>query len=213
MHQLLKNKEDIIAWLDDHRITHYTLIADSEYGFVVDVASNVEIFNRALTQISVKFRHISGSFYCGNNQLTTLLGAPEVVGNTFSCAFNKLTSLEYAPHSVTNFNTTHNLLENLMGAPQIIGGTFRVDNNHLSSLMGAPTTIAHNFGCSLNNISSLDYFPAIVGGRVNLRGNALLGKYQYITDFKKISEITNSIQEKNLLDCLPLSRKSPSNKI
>ena len=39
------------------------------------------------------------SFYCENNQLTSLVGAPQKVGS-FSCGNNLLTSLEGAPRKV-----------------------------------------------------------------------------------------------------------------
>ena len=43
---------------------------------------------------------VAGSFYCGNNKLTSLTGAPKTVGGTFRCAYNNLTSLDGAPKTV-----------------------------------------------------------------------------------------------------------------
>jgi hypothetical protein len=57
-----------------------------------------------------------GDFYCSNNHLTSLVGAPSSVDDDFSCYYNNLTSLE--------------------GAPSSVGGYFRCSNNHLTSLKG-----------------------------------------------------------------------------
>ena len=43
---------------------------------------------------------VAGSFYCGNNKLTSLINAPKTVGGTFRCAYNNLTSLDGAPKTV-----------------------------------------------------------------------------------------------------------------
>jgi len=43
---------------------------------------------------------VGGDFSCSNNQLTSLEGAPQEVGENFSCDNNQLTSLEGAPQRV-----------------------------------------------------------------------------------------------------------------
>jgi hypothetical protein len=65
------------------------------------------------------------NFYCNNNQLTSLQGAPASVGGDFNCSANPLTSLQYAPASV--------------------GGYFYCANNHLTSLQGAPASVGGYF--------------------------------------------------------------------
>ena len=73
---------------------------------------------------------VAGSFYCGNNKLTSLINAPKTVGGNFYCNFNKLESLEGAPQSVGNdFKCTFNNLESLEGAPQSVGGNFICRHN------------------------------------------------------------------------------------
>ena len=74
----------------------YTINEDGS----IDVDGNVELGHRNLTKIPFKFRHIHGSFYCYNNRLTSLEGAPINVGGDFWCSRNRLTSLEYAPNNV-----------------------------------------------------------------------------------------------------------------
>ena len=75
---------------------------------------------------------VAGSFYCGNNKLTSLINAPKTVGGTFRCAYNKLTSLT--------------------GAPKTVGGSFRCAYNNLTSLDGAPKTVGGDFHCYGNTV-------------------------------------------------------------
>ena len=70
---------------------------------------------------------VGGGFYCGNNQLTSLEGAPKEVGGDFYCDGNQLTSLE--------------------GAPEEVGGGFYCYSNQLTSLKGAPKEVGGGFWC------------------------------------------------------------------
>src|SRR6476646_11119591 len=101
MSHLLKNKRKIINWLEKYYITNYTLIEDTEYGYIVDVDGDVDISGKNLAKIEVKFNEINGSFYMNNNKLTSLEGAPKIVSGNFFCSHNKLTSLEGAPKMVS----------------------------------------------------------------------------------------------------------------
>jgi hypothetical protein len=79
--------------------------------------------------------HVDGDFYCSDNKLTSLEGAPSSVGGNFFCSDNKLTSLERAPSSV--------------------GGTFFCSDNKLTSLEGAPSSVGGDFFCTANKLTSL----------------------------------------------------------
>ncbi len=98
------------AWLDKMNIKNYTINKDG-----VDVKGNVEISNRNLVEIPIKFNKVGGDFYCHNNKLTSLEGAPKEVGEDFYCHNNKLTSLE--------------------GAPKEVGGGFYCRNNKLTQTL------------------------------------------------------------------------------
>ena len=91
----------------------------------IDVDGNVELGHRNLTKIPFKFLHIHGSFYCYNNRLTSLEGAPINVGGDFWCNRNRLTSLDRAPNTVgDSFSCSDNQLTSLEGAPNFVGDTF-----------------------------------------------------------------------------------------
>ena len=98
---------------------------------VVDVHGYVKLIKKT-EKLPVQFGRVSGFFYCDNNKLTSLQGAPSSVGDSFSCTNNKLTSLEGAPSSVG-------------------GGFYCIDNNLTSSLKGAPSGVDGKF--------ILDYSP------------------------------------------------------
>jgi hypothetical protein len=76
-----------------------------------------------------------GDFYCHNNKLTSLKGAPSVVNGDFYCYNNKLTSLE--------------------GAPSVVNGGFSCFSNNLTSLKGAPSAVNCYFYCANNKLTSL----------------------------------------------------------
>ncbi len=82
---------------------------------------------------------VAGNFYCYNNFLTSLEGAPHSVGKGFYCYSNSLKSLKGAPHSV--------------------GGEFWCDVNQLSFLVHAPASVGSNFHCNDNPLVSLEGAP------------------------------------------------------
>ena len=76
---------------------------------------------------------VKGNFYCSNNQLTSLEGAPIKIGGYFDCNTNRLTNLEGAPKSVGGYFYCHtNRLTNLEGASKSVGGGFYCSDNKVS---------------------------------------------------------------------------------
>ena len=93
---------------------------------------NFDISELGLTTLpaSLKQLKIGGNFYCNNNKLTSLVGAPTSVDLDFYCSDNNLKSL--------------------VGTPTSVGGDFLCNNNNLDSLVGAPTSVGGSFNCSNN---------------------------------------------------------------
>jgi len=79
----------------EYGIENYTINSDGS----IDVDGDVDLWSRGLSELPVKFNHVSGDFYCHYNKLTTLLGSPQSVGN-FICSGNNLTTLEFTPNSI-----------------------------------------------------------------------------------------------------------------
>ena len=155
-------------------IGNYTINAD----LTVDVMGGVQLNGFNLTKIPVKFGKVSGGFYCYNNQLRTLEGAPREVGGHFMCWGNKLTSLEGAPQKVDGaFDCRQNNLTSLEGAPKKVGEHFNCANNKLTSLKGAPKEVGYSskglgfFRCSSNKLTSLEGAPQKVRGEFHCTAN------------------------------------------
>ena len=121
----------------------------------------------------VKFGKVSGHFDCGNNQLTSLAGAPQEVSGGFDCSNNILTSLKGAPKKVgRDFYCGGNSLTSLKGAPQKVGGWFDCSSNKLTSLAGAPQKVIR-FYCRNNKLTSLEGGPKKVVRDFDCRENEL----------------------------------------
>jgi hypothetical protein len=123
---MLNDKDEIAAWLDKMGVRYYTINDD----LTVDVNGNVNLFNKDLKSIPVKFNKVRGYFNCSINRLTTLEGAPNEIESYFWCDDNQLTTLEGAPNEVkNNFWCFGNPLKSLDGKPDYVGGEFLIDGN------------------------------------------------------------------------------------
>ena len=85
----------IKAWIicKKFNIKNYTINSDMS----ISVDGNVDLSGRDLKYIPIKFKEVSGYFYCHNNQLTSLEYCPETVGGHFSCYDNQLTNFDGLP--------------------------------------------------------------------------------------------------------------------
>ena len=154
--------EEQKAWLDECTSRSWSVGP----GGKVDVQGNFDCSYQNLERFKgVKFGRVSGNFWCDNNGLTTLEGAPETVAGGFYCYNNRLTSLEGAPKVVSgNFRCNDNNLRTLDGAPEAVGGDFYCNINKLTTLEGAPESVGGDFYCSDNSLTTLEGAPKVVGG-------------------------------------------------
>ena len=134
------DKKQIEDWLLSMNIGNYVINDDLS----VDVDGGVKISNKQLAKIPVKFRNVSGDFYCYDNTLTSLEHCPSFVGGDFLCSTNKLTSLEHCPI--------------------FVGGLFSCCLNNLTTLKHCPTSVGGGFSCYSNYLTSLEHCPSFVGG-------------------------------------------------
>jgi len=161
-----------INWLDKCSKGRWTL--NPKTG-LVDVGGTFNCSEQKLKDFKdVKFGVVGGHFYCDNNSLTSLVGAPQEVGGSFSCEYNRLISLDGAPQLVYwSFKCSYNRLTSLVGAPQKVNGFFNCSGNQLTSLVGAPQRVDVDFNCSGNQLTSLVGAPQKVGGRIDCSYNSL----------------------------------------
>ena len=107
-------------------IENYTINDDGS----IDVDANVYLSNRGLTELPLKFRKVSGEFYCYDNKLTSLEGSPEKVGGYFDCSDNQLTSLEGISKYISfGIYCENNKLRDVQGIKDGWRGTFYVEGN------------------------------------------------------------------------------------
>jgi len=154
---------------------------------------DVDLSGFGLEYLPVKFKYVGGNFYCSDNKLTTLKGAPQEVGRGFDCSDNNLTTLEGAPQEVGGafvcygnklitlegapqevsygFICDNNQLTSLKGAPRVVGGAFVCDSNQLTTLEGAPQEVGEGFSCDNNQLTTLEGAPREIGGYIHCRGN------------------------------------------
>ena len=97
------------------------------------IDGRIQLFDADNNRLSGKGTKWEGIFDCSHNNLTTLNGAPEVVGYGFNCAHNNLTTLK--------------------GAPEVVGDSFYCADNNLTTLDGAPGVVEGSFYCAYNNLT------------------------------------------------------------
>lgn len=96
--RLLTSEDSIKEWLESNGIKWSAY--DITEHMSVDVDRSVELSNKQLTDIPVKFNKISGSFDVSNNELTNLNFAPKEVSGYVDISGNKLVSLEGLPKNI-----------------------------------------------------------------------------------------------------------------
>ena len=174
MNKFLKNKTDITAWLEQYSIQNYELILDDKYGYAVDVSGDVNLFDKELNHIPVKFGAVGGYFSCSHNSLTSLEFCPLTIKGGFYCNRNNLINLEFCPTTIDgDFYCSHNKLSSLQFCPHTINGSFYVYDNKIISLDGCPTTVNGNFYCQNNKLTSLQFCPTTINGDVICNNNRI----------------------------------------
>ena len=99
-------------------IKNYTINDDGS----IDVAEDIYISYKGLTELPLRFNKVTGSFNCDYNRLTSLKGCPRWIGGSFNCIGNKLTSLEFSPDYVGGyFWCQYNKLTNNYCDTEILG--------------------------------------------------------------------------------------------
>ena len=135
--QQTNGKVIVVEYIDQNNYKEYI-------GKTVKVTGNVLLRGFGLTKIPINFTEVGGSFYCSENQLTSLEGAPRKVGRDFYCWDNRLTSL--------------------VGSPKFVGGSFDCSYNQLTDLEGAPEKVGGDFDCKKNQLTSYKGEPKFIGG-------------------------------------------------
>ena len=183
----IQSDSEIHELCKKYGITNYTI-----NNGLVDVDGDVNLFNKKLTKLPIKFGNVIGDFNCGNNQLKTLDGAPQSVGGGFYCDNNQLKTLDGAPQLVGgDFYCDNNQLKTLDGAPKSVGGIFNCKYNKITSLEGAPQSVGGDFYCYNNQLTTLEGCPESVGGHFDCNENNIY-KLDFVPNYKGILYISKT---------------------
>jgi len=130
-------------------------------NLVVDVDYHVDLTNRKMTKIPVKFGTVTGNFDCQFNNLTNLTNSPHHIGGYFDCSGNEIYTLIGGPDYVAGgYYCNDNNLETLDGFPTYCEVTFTAERNKLNSLIGCPQKVTcRNFDVSFNHLRTLKGGP------------------------------------------------------
>ena len=82
----------------------------------IDTKYSVDLSNRDLDEIPIKFNQVRGYFDCSNNNIKSLKNSPKIIVGNFICDNNNLESFKHSP--------------------DIVHGSFQCSNNPLKSLKG-----------------------------------------------------------------------------
>jgi hypothetical protein len=117
------NEIDLLRYLNN-----YTINSDN----TIDVNGEVDLYGMKMEKLPVKFGKVLHEFDCSLNQLTTLEGCPNYVGDNFYCYGNNLTTLEGCPNYVgIDFSCVECELTSLKGIEKCeILGDFRCLGNY-----------------------------------------------------------------------------------
>jgi hypothetical protein len=87
---LFESNTEIDSICQKYGIQDYTINGDG----TVDVDGDVDLSERNLSKLPLKFGRVTGNFNCQNNKLTTLEGCPREVSGDFYCNNNQITIIK-----------------------------------------------------------------------------------------------------------------------
>lgn len=165
--------------LKKYNISDYTIYSDDS----IDVNHTVNISNRNLYEMPIKFNNVRGNFYCAQNNLKTLERGPSNCEGSYWCDDNNLENLKGAPRTIyEDFRCRDNDLTSLEGSPRLVYGEFNCSSNrNLATFKGAPKNV-NKFIC--NNTPIYDIWKLFK----DYSKIELLNSYDIFTDHLVIDE-------------------------
>ena len=142
------NDKEIHTICRKYGIKNYTINPDHS----IDVDGDVDISNKGLTKLPLKFGKVSGYFNCTNNKLTNLKGMSSVGGN-FDFSGNNITSLEGMSSIGGGFYCAGNLINEIW---KLFGDKDKIellkDYDPFRTIDGKPTIILDRLNSFLEDI-------------------------------------------------------------
>lgn len=104
--------------------------------FSINVNGNVNLSNRNLNIIPIKFNIVCGDFICSDNILTNLKNSPIYLEGNYICSNNKLSTLHGCTSEIEGyFNCSDNNLKVLTYAPTYVKKNVYISDNQLPRLI------------------------------------------------------------------------------
>ena len=124
-------KEGVIEVCEKYEIENYIINDDLS----IDVDGAVDLYNKKLEYLPLKFNYVDGNFNCARNKLKTLEGSPKTISGYFYCYFNELKSLEGGLQTVGgHFGCEDNKLRDLEHFPEV-SGSINIEGNTVNLLV------------------------------------------------------------------------------
>lgn len=187
------NIDKILYYCDLFKIKKYNINDDGS----IDVFEDVDISNKYLIKIPIKFNEVYGDFLCNNTNIVSMKNCPNIIHKNFNMGFNKIKKIEHSPIDVgEKFNLEHNKnlsyikdfprnvgssivlyscnFKSLYNLPSIINGSLYIDfNKKLKHLIYSPKKVFGSYSCSYCFLKTLKGGPKWVGGDFNCNCNFL----------------------------------------
>lgn len=156
-----------------YRIVNFRINSD----YSIDVFGDVNLSNKNLNRIPIKFDEIYGNFECNFNNLKDLTNCPRIIHGNFSVYSNQIKDLSIHPEYIQGcFQIGQNKIKEATTFP-IVGNTLQIDSNLLEHLSYDGRVIATN-----NKIYSVDNFNTVLSNVGVLLKNPIYELIKYITD-------------------------------
>ena len=147
------NVAEIDSLCEKYGIEDYIINSDG----TIDVNNKVDLRERDLTKIPLKFRNVRGDFYCINNSLTSLVNSPkEVIGN-FSFGNNRVSSFKDVPDIKGYLGCYNNLITSLDDLVWKNFDKIYIQSNPIALVIGFPTYSIKSISYNVNNIPDIHY--------------------------------------------------------
>ena len=154
--KLFESKDqDIRDICKKYKIKNYFINSDMS----ISVNGLVNLHNKHLEKLPLKFKEVSDDFYCSYNQLTNLEGCPEKVSGGFYCSGNQLTSLEGCPDA-RDIHCVNNKITSFEGIPEFWEGELNIINNPVDEIFQL-------FNRDTRCIDLINEFDVIQGNKVS----------------------------------------------
>ena len=176
------DRDDIDRICAKYNIQNYTINNNGS----IDVDGNVDLSQMKLKRIPIRFRNVSGHFWCFTNYLTDLQNSPINVGGGFYCHNNLLQNLIDSPESVGyDYACNGNRITSLSGCPETINGNFFCNHNQLRNLRGGPRFVELDYNAAHNRVDSFEGFPKSAR-QIYLHQNPINNIYKLFYEVDKI---------------------------